>query len=124
MTDRSGLLDFRRPGWLQWGDEGRHTRRPRVTATRAQRLAHFRTDVYGHVEGWLGDRMWQIVEVIGTIFDSSGARGHIVEFGVHHGLFLFLLNVLRNDGEECFAIDVFDDQHLNVDYSGGEGSGS
>jgi hypothetical protein len=93
MTDRGGLLDFRRPGWLQWGDDGHHRRKPRVTPTRAQRLEHFRTDVYGHVEGWLGDRMWQIVEVIGTIFDSNGVRGHIAEFGVHHGLFLFLLNV-------------------------------
>ena len=63
--------------------------------------------------------MWQIVDVIGTILDTNGVRGHIAEFGVHHGLFLFLLNILRNREEQCFAIDVFDDQHLNIDYSGG-----
>jgi hypothetical protein len=86
--------------------------------TRQQRLEHFNAEVYGRVEGWLGDRMWQIVDVIGTIFDTNGVRGHVAEFGVHHGLFLFLLNTLRNDGEECFAIDVFDEQRLNVDQSG------
>jgi hypothetical protein len=92
-----------------------------VAETRAERLQHFRSEIYGRVEGWLGDRMLQIVEVIGTIFHSNAVCGHIAEFGVHHGLFLFLLNALREDSEECFAIDVFDDQHLNVDYSGGEG---
>ena len=92
--------------------------------TRQQRLEHFKTEIYGRVEGWLSDRMWQIVDMLGTILDTNHVRGHIVEFGVHHGLFLFLLNVLRNDDEECFAIDVFEDQHLNVDASGGGGRGS
>ena len=89
-----------------------------VNATRQQRLEHFNSKIYGHVEGWLGDRMWQIVNVIGTILDANGVYGNIAEFGVHHGLFLFLLNALRNDDEECFAIDVFDEQRLNVDCSG------
>ena len=89
-----------------------------MTPTREQRLEQFNSEIYGHVEGWLGDRIAQVVSVLGTILDTNGVRGNIVEFGVHHGLFLFLLNTLRNDGEECFAIDVFDSQHLNVDHSG------
>lgn len=89
-----------------------------MAATREQRLQHFNSEIWGRVEGWLGDRMWQIVNVIGSILDGNGVHGHIAEFGVHHGLFLFLLNTLRNDNEECVAIDVFDDQHLNVDHSG------
>jgi len=89
-----------------------------VNATRQQRLEHFNTHIYGHVEGWLGDRMWQIVNVIGSILDANDVRGNIAEFGVHHGLFLFLLNALRHDDEVCFAIDLFDEQRLNVDGSG------
>ena len=89
-----------------------------MNATREQRLEYFNSEVYGRVEGWLGDRMHQIVNIIGSIFDENNVKGHVAEFGVHHGLFLFLLSVLRNDGEECFAIDVFEDQHLNVDQSG------
>ena len=85
---------------------------------RKQRLEQFDNEIYGHVEGWLGDRMAQIVNVLGIIFDANRIHGHIAEFGVHHGLFLFLLNALRNDDEQCFAIDVFDDQYLNIDHSG------
>jgi hypothetical protein len=89
-----------------------------VNVTRAQRIEYFNSEIYGRVEGWLGDRMFQIIDVIGSILDEKNIQGHIAEFGVHHGLFLFLLNVLTNDSEECFAIDVFESQHLNVDHSG------
>src|SRR6516162_5307066 len=107
-----------RVGWSHRTVAGDRRRELGVNATRQQRLEHFSTQVYGHVEGWLGDRMWQIIDVIGTILDANGVCGNIAEFGVHHGLFLFLLNILRNDNEECFAIDVFDEQSLNVDCSG------
>jgi hypothetical protein len=111
-------LDSWRAGWL-YRVVGRHNKRKlRVNATRQQRQEHFNSQIYGHVEGWLGDRMWQIIDVIGTLLDANDVHGNIVEFGVHHGLFLFLLEVLRKDDEVCFAVDVFDDQHLNVDSSG------
>ena len=115
---RSPRLDSWRAGWLHLAAAGDKKRRLAVSASRQQRLEHFNTHIYGHVEGWLGDRMWQIVNVIGTIFDANDVRGNIAEFGVHHGLFLFLLNALRHDDEVCFAIDVFDEQRLNVDGSG------
>jgi hypothetical protein len=111
-------LDFWRAGWLHWPAGRDKNRGPRVTMTHQQRLEHFNSRIYGRVEGWLGDRMWQIIKVMGSILDANSVHGHIAEFGVHHGLFLFLLNTLRNQDEECFAIDVFDDQHLNVDHSG------
>src|SRR5215831_19401967 len=111
-------LDFWRARWLHRSGVRGRTRRLRVKETRQQRLEHFKTAIYGHVEGWLGDRMWQIVDVIGAILDANGVHGNIAEFGVHHGRFLFLLNALRHDDEICFAIDVFDEQRLNVDGSG------
>jgi hypothetical protein len=111
-------LDSWRAGWSHRALRPHKTRKLRVNATRKERLEHFNSYVYGHVEGWLGDRMWQIIDVIGTILDTNGVQGNIAEFGVHHGLFLFLLNTLRNENEACFAIDVFDDQRLNVDCSG------
>lgn len=109
-----------RARWLNWGAGRSSPKESSMNPTREQRLEHFNSAIYGHVEGWLGDRMSQIVRVLGTILDTNGVRGNIAEFGVHHGLFLFLLNALRNDDEECFAIDVFDYQHLNVDHSGSE----
>jgi Methyltransferase domain len=111
-------LDSWRPAWWHHTIGRRKKRELRVSESRQQRLEHFNSHIYGHVEGWLGDRMWQIINVIGTILDTNGVHGNIAEFGVHHGLFLFLLNTLRNDDELCFAIDVFDEQRLNVDCSG------
>ena len=111
-------LDSRRPAWWHHAIGRRKKRELRVSESRQERLEHFNSHVYGHVEGWLGDRMWQIVNVVGTILDTNGVHGNIAEFGVHHGLFLFLLNALRNENEVCFAIDVFDEQRLNLDCSG------
>lgn len=89
-----------------------------MSVTRQQRLDRFNSDIYGQVEGWLGDRMWQIIDVIGSILDATQVHGHVAEFGVHHGLFLLLLNAIRDAGEDCFAIDVFDEQRFNIDNSG------
>ena len=108
----------RRARWRDWAAGRPHAAAP-GSATRQERLDHFNGRIFGHVEGWLGTRMPQIIDIFGAILDRNGVRGNIVEFGVHHGLFLFLLETLRNEGEECFAVDVFDRQHLNVDHSGG-----
>jgi len=83
-----------------------------------RRLRYFTAQIAPRVEGWLGDRMPQIVRVFGSIFERHQVKGHIAEIGVHHGLSFFLFNALRRDDELCFAIDLFDDQHLNVDKSG------
>ena len=47
-----------------------------------------------------------------------GIRGDLAEIGVHHGKsFLALANSVA-PGERLFAIDVFEDQHKNIDHSG------
>jgi len=107
-----------RARWRHWAAGRSRRKEPRMSLTRQQRLEHFNSQIFGHVEGWLGDRMSQIVRMFGDILDHNSVRGNIVEFGVHHGLFLFLLEALRNEDEECFAIDVFDQQQLNLDHSG------
>jgi hypothetical protein len=47
-------------------------------------------------------------------------KGGVAEIGVHHGQFYIMLNRLVTEGKS-YAIDVFEDQHLNIDLSG-EGS--
>ena len=80
-------LDSPRPAWWHHAI-GRHKKRElRVNESRQQRPEHFNSHVYGHVEGWLGDRTWQIVKVIGTIVDTNSVYGNIAEFGLHHALF-------------------------------------
>lgn len=41
-----------------------------------------------------------------------------MEIGVHHGKFYLMLNQLTNITDQSFAIDVFENQHLNIDHSG------
>lgn len=47
-----------------------------------------------------------------------GVDGGVAEIGVHHGRLFIAMHLLRNPGTQSIAIDVFANQHLNVDQSG------
>ena len=49
---------------------------------------------------------------------EMGIAGHVAEIGVHHGRSFILLALLARAGEKAVAIDVFEQQELNVDRSG------
>ena len=49
---------------------------------------------------------------------TLGIVGGIAEIGVHHGKLFILLYLLGRAPERAIAIDLFEDQHLNVDLSG------
>ncbi len=81
--------------------------------TRAERIQHWRDHIAGRVEGWVEPDMWRAIEVCGDILDEAGVHGPIAEFGVHHGLFLFLIDALRDDDEAVtHAIGIWDDPTL------------
>ena len=71
----------------------------------------------GHstVEGWLEPGAIAATLVFAEAQRELGAKGPAVEIGVHHGLYFILLALVS---EKSLAIDVFEDQHLNVDGSG------
>jgi hypothetical protein len=117
LLDRIAFI-YRQARWLHGAADCSNKARFGVSATRDQRLKHFNAEIYGQVEGWLGDRMASVISILGSILDRTNVSGHIAEFGVHHGLFLFLLAAIRDHEEKCFAIDVFDHQSLNIDNSG------
>src|SRR3974377_855246 len=73
-------LDSLRAAWWHAAVGRPKKRELRGSANRQQRLEHFNSHVYGHVEGWLGDRMWQIVKVIGTILETHRGPGKIAAF--------------------------------------------
>ncbi|MGD9616851.1 MAG: class I SAM-dependent methyltransferase [Alphaproteobacteria bacterium] len=49
---------------------------------------------------------------------AQGLAGDTAEIGIHHGRYFILLSLLGDDAEKAVAIDVFDNQELNVDHSG------
>ena len=72
----------------------------------------------GEVEGWLSPVSATMIAHLLVEQSRTGLRGDLCEIGVHHGkLFLILANAAIG-GERAVAVDVFSDQHKNVDQSG------
>jgi hypothetical protein len=70
------------------------------------------------VPGWLNEGAISAVIAFAKWQDENNVHGDVAEIGVHHGRFFILLANLRRRHERAFAIDIFGDQHLNVDKSG------
>ncbi len=81
-------------------------------------LAYYRTRGYKHIKGWLSEGAVKIIFALDRIQRKNNIRGDIAEIGVHHGRLFILLALLRQKGERAFAMDLFDQQHMNVGSSG------
>ncbi|WP_407971473.1 class I SAM-dependent methyltransferase [Burkholderia pyrrocinia] len=70
------------------------------------------------VQGWLTPCSASIIAHLSAYQLRLGLSGNVAEIGVHHGkLFILLANLIAPD-EAAYAVDIFDDQHKNVDRSG------
>jgi hypothetical protein len=72
----------------------------------------------GRVNGWLDKFSARYISSLGAIQEAAGETGAVAEIGVHQGKLCILLALCARTGESCLAIDIFEDQHLNVDHSG------
>jgi len=70
------------------------------------------------VHGWLDRDVLEISEVLDRVQRDKGVSGSVAEIGVHRGKLFIGLSLLRRQGESAVAIDIFDDQELNIDHSG------
>lgn len=70
------------------------------------------------VDGWLDPYSAAFIAEIGRIQLAAGVAGAVAEIGVHAGRLFILLKLLAAAGEKALAIDIFADQHLNLDASG------
>ena len=91
-----------------------------VEQVRQRQLQRYLSDGLGQVEGWLDPRSAKVIAALGEYQTAQGIRGAVGEIGVHHGKLLVLLDLIKAKGEISFAVDLFDDQQLNVDQSGWE----
>jgi len=71
-----------------------------------------------YVEGWLHTEAAITIAALGERQRALGVEGGIAEIGVHHGKLFILLYLLGRAPERAVAIDLFEDQHLNIDLSG------
>src|SRR5262245_23230946 len=71
-----------------------------------------------YVDGWLRTEAALVIAALNEGQRALGVEGGIAEIGVHHGKLFILLYLLSRAPEKALAIDLFGDQHLNVDQSG------
>ena len=81
-------------------------------------LARYLDSGVGSVEGWLSPTTAEIVARLLARQTQAGLRGDVCEIGVHHGKFFLVLANATLPGERAVAVDVFSDQHKNIDQSG------
>lgn len=83
-----------------------------------ERVSRYALTGHMSVEGWLGMGAVSTIIMLDALQQDSGVRGGVCEIGVHHGRLFILLALLRLATETALAIDVFENQQLNVDFSG------
>lgn len=83
-----------------------------------QSFALYRVAGHRLVAGWLEPEVLDIVRAFDSVQRRNEIPGGVAEIGVHHGKFFIGLQLLLSDEQRALAIDVFGDQHLNVDGSG------
>src|SRR6185312_5557029 len=70
------------------------------------------------IDGWLHPYTAEFIATLAQLQRSAGFSGSLGEIGVHHGKLFVLLLLTADSNEKAFAIDVFEDQALNLDGSG------
>ena len=70
------------------------------------------------IEGWFGRIDAEIFRALLSYQANYNLRGSIAEIGVHHGKSFIGLCLSLQEGERAYCVDVFEDQHLNIDGSG------
>lgn len=82
------------------------------------RLDAYQSGPFKSINGWVDPVMFVALAAVQRMHDVMKIEGSLIEIGVHHGRFFLALDQLRRDGEPAVAIDVFEDQELNIDQSG------
>ena len=81
-------------------------------------LQNYMNTGFHQVEGWCSEMLASVIEKIDVHQTSRAVSGGAAEIGVHHGRLFLMLNSVCKITERSYAIDVFDNQALNIDNSG------
>jgi hypothetical protein len=80
-------------------------------------LAVYNTVGHYTVDGWIQPPILHVVAALSREQARRGVEGAVAEIGVHHGRFFISLLLTDPEGP-AVAVDVFDDQALNLDGMG------
>jgi hypothetical protein len=81
-------------------------------------LRRYERDAYPAIEGWLHRNVLWALNGVADFHAQRGIIGAGCEIGVHHGRFFLAIENVTPPESPCYALDVFEQQELNVDRSG------
>lgn len=81
------------------------------------KLAAYYKEGFSKVEGWVQPGALSALEALNTCIPAEDNECGVCEIGVHHGKF-FLAMLACAGSKASLAIDIFEDQNLNLDRSG------
>jgi hypothetical protein len=81
-------------------------------------FSHYKRFGHRRVSGYTEPQVFEVLEVLDIAQRAREVHGSVVEIGVHHGRLFIGMHLLQHPDEKSVAIDLFDDQELNVDQSG------
>ena len=84
----------------------------------SDRTVDYAVEGYTAVEGWIEPGIFSVVFAVDAIQNKMDVAGGALEIGVHHGQFFIALANLCDPSADLVAVDVFEDQHKNIDRSG------
>ena len=70
------------------------------------------------IDGWMYQTTGLAMMELLWHQEVAGFTGNIAEIGTYHGLSALALIAAARDNDRMFAIDLFEQQHLNIDKSG------
>lgn len=83
-----------------------------------ERLNDYIKQGHHDVIGWFAGNQLDMFLIADKLQKELGIHGGVGEIGVHHGRLFILLMLLRRENEKGIAMDVFDLQEFNTDFSG------
>src|SRR5262249_2540069 len=70
------------------------------------------------VNGWLDPFSARFIAALARAQMRNGINGAVAEIGVHHGRLFILMHLTSPPDQKDIAIDIFENQELNLDHSG------
>ena len=81
-----------------------------------QHLERYLNFGFSKIEGWCNPQLFLTTDSLNNV--EINKKGGALEIGIHHGKFFILLNQVIDKKYQSFAVDVFENQNLNIDHSG------
>jgi hypothetical protein len=81
-----------------------------------EQLQKYQETGFQEIQGWASPELFKILDLLNS--QDFNQRGGVLEIGVHHGLFFLMLLQLAEANSTSYALDLFENQALNIDHSG------